>query len=469
MSFQCYYCGEKIEEGTKRCPHCGTDLTAYLEIQHSADYYYNDGLEKAFVHDLSGAIRSLREALRCDKYKTDARNLLGLCLFARGDMVDALSEWVISKNLQMENNRADVYLEEIQRPGEIGKINSNITKFNQALRYCNDGSLDLAKLQLRRIIQQNSNMVDAYQLLALIQMQDKEYMEAKSTLQKAQKIDVRNTLTLRYQKELHQILKDLEKDNSKKKKKQKAKVISFQDGNDSITVPRHPLRNIIDGSWYTLVNIAIGLGLGLLVCFFLVLPTVKQQAKNDAANSLVNANEKVTNSSNSVSQLQAQVSSLNKELEKYTGKSDAVTSYEQLIQANNAVASNDLETAATLIQSVNRDLLSTNGQAVYDSVNAAVNAQQLQATYEAANKAYDSGDYATAITNYTQVTGMNESYRDGEALYRLAQAYEKNNQSTEAITSYNRISELFPDTSLARRAARKAQKLTDALAKAAEQ
>ena len=163
------------------------------------------------------------------------------------------------------------------------------------------------------------------------------------------------------------------------------------------------------------------------------------------------------------------MSSLNKELEKYTGKSDAVTSYEQLIQANNAVASNDLETAATLIQSVNRDLLSTNGQAVYDSVNAAVNAQQLQATYEAANKAYDSGDYATAITNYTQVTGMNESYRDGEALYRLAQAYEKNNQSTEAITSYNRISELFPDTSLARRAARKAQKLTDALAKAAEQ
>ena len=100
MSFQCYYCGEEIEEGTKRCPHCGTDLTAYLEIQHSADYYYNDGLEKAFVHDLSGAIRSLREALRCDKYKTDARNLLGLCLFARGDMVDALSEWVISKNLQ---------------------------------------------------------------------------------------------------------------------------------------------------------------------------------------------------------------------------------------------------------------------------------------------------------------------------------------------------------------------------------
>lgn len=64
--------------------------------------FYNDGLEKAGVRDLTGAINSLRQSLKFNKNNIEARNLLGLVYFETGEVVAALSEWVISKNMRPE-------------------------------------------------------------------------------------------------------------------------------------------------------------------------------------------------------------------------------------------------------------------------------------------------------------------------------------------------------------------------------
>ena len=45
---------------------------------HLSNYYYNDGLAKAGVRDLSGAIESLKNSLYYNKKNIIARNLLGL-------------------------------------------------------------------------------------------------------------------------------------------------------------------------------------------------------------------------------------------------------------------------------------------------------------------------------------------------------------------------------------------------------
>ena len=42
-----------------------------------ANSYYNLGLEKAKVRDLSGAAQCLKKSLHFSKYQTDARNLFG--------------------------------------------------------------------------------------------------------------------------------------------------------------------------------------------------------------------------------------------------------------------------------------------------------------------------------------------------------------------------------------------------------
>ena len=95
-------------------------MNATEMIHHAANAAYNDGLALAKLHDLSGAIISLSMALRYDKRHTQARNLLGLVYFEYGEPVLALREWVISKNYQPDDNRADYYLKEMQPRPDSG-------------------------------------------------------------------------------------------------------------------------------------------------------------------------------------------------------------------------------------------------------------------------------------------------------------------------------------------------------------
>ena len=82
--------------------------------QQIANSFYNLGLEKSRIRDLSGAAQCLKKSLHFNKYQTDARNLLGLIYYENGEVADALVQWVISLNLQPEINLADHYLDEIQ-------------------------------------------------------------------------------------------------------------------------------------------------------------------------------------------------------------------------------------------------------------------------------------------------------------------------------------------------------------------
>ena len=97
----CYNCGCRLSE-KNFCTGCGADVTLYQKIMFASNRFYNEGLDKASVRDLSGAITSLRESLKLNKNNIEARNLLGLVYYERGEVVAALSEWVISKNIKEE-------------------------------------------------------------------------------------------------------------------------------------------------------------------------------------------------------------------------------------------------------------------------------------------------------------------------------------------------------------------------------
>ena len=154
----CFNCGCRLTE-KDFCTGCGVDVKKYKKIIHSSNRFYNDGLEKASVRDLSGAIVSLRQCLKLNKNNIDARNLLGLIYFERGEVVAALSEWVISKNIRSEKNIADDYINMIQNnPGRLDTFNQTIKKYNLALNYCHQDSLDLAVIQLKKVISMNPRL-----------------------------------------------------------------------------------------------------------------------------------------------------------------------------------------------------------------------------------------------------------------------------------------------------------------------
>lgn len=445
---ECYICGTIVDKENV-CPHCGANIKAYRSILMASESYYNEGLKQAQVRDLSGAIESLGQALQYNKYNTKARNLLGLVYFEIGETVMALSEWVISKNLETDNELADKYLNEIQNtPGMLEKLNQTTKKYNQALLYCRQGSRDLASIQLRKVLNMNPKFVAGHQLLALLCIQEGKYNEARKELSAAGKIDVRNTITLRYNREVRERLKE----QNQNKKKKKDDLVAFQDGNDTVVMPNVTFMDMLDASRASIFNILAGLGIGLLICFFLIVPTVKQNATERAAQSLVDTNEELSNSSTNVSQLKKQVKSLEKELEQYTGKADAVNSYEQLMAAKEAYDANDLATAATAIDQVNRDLLSDKGKAQYDVIHEAAYAQILGEYFNTGNQQMAAQDYENALTSFSSITAINEDYNEGQALFNQGECQWKLSKRDDAIQSYKKVIELHPDSELANQA-----------------
>src|SRR3712207_5420008 len=171
--------------------------------QQLSNRYYNRGLDRAQIRDLSGAVDMLKRSLQLNKKNIDARNLLGLVYFETGEAVSALSEWVISNNIRSEDNIAAEYIATLQaNQTKLASINQSIKNYNAALASCKRGDEDVAALSLKKVINQNPKFIKAYHLLALIYIKMGKYNRARRLLKRALKIDQTNPMTLRYIKEI---------------------------------------------------------------------------------------------------------------------------------------------------------------------------------------------------------------------------------------------------------------------------
>ena len=124
----CVKCGATLQD-PEYCSACGTDIKIYQKLIRLSNTYYNMGLEKARVRNLSGAVQDLKNSLKLNKEHISARNLLGLIYYETGEVVSALTEWIISKNLEPNKNIADEYIRAIQNnPARLETINQTIKK-----------------------------------------------------------------------------------------------------------------------------------------------------------------------------------------------------------------------------------------------------------------------------------------------------------------------------------------------------
>ena len=64
---RCFKCGSLLS-ANNTCPKCGEDVTIYKKTCLASNAYYNLGLEKARVRDLSGAVETLKISLMINKY-----------------------------------------------------------------------------------------------------------------------------------------------------------------------------------------------------------------------------------------------------------------------------------------------------------------------------------------------------------------------------------------------------------------
>ena len=458
----CYQCGCSLSEHDF-CTNCGADVALYKKIIYISNRFYNEGLERANVRDLTGAITSLRQSLKFNKNNVEARNLLGLVYFETGEVVAALSEWVISKNLRPKKNIADDYIDMIQtNQNRLDTINQTIKKYNQALTYCNQDSLDLAVIQLKKVLSLNPRFIRAHQLLALLYINNEEWDKARRELTKCSEIDTNNTVTQRYLKEVDEMLLPEEGVKPSSRKKQRSEdVVKYQSGNETIIQPV----NIREGKGVTsLLNLGIGIIIGLAIAVFLILPARIQASRADIDEQLRKVSEMSDAKTATIDELQLQVNELTQrgedlqqDLEAYLGTDGKLRSVESLLKAADAYLTNPEEVTVVadhleeIVQEGAEETVdnSESFESLYNTLLALVGPSVSKAYYDDGYEAFRQENYDDAIPNLEKAFKYDAA--NGDALYNLANSYYRSGDLEKAREAYRQVIELFPGTEKANR------------------
>ena len=455
----CYNCGCRLTEHDF-CTSCSVDVGRYKKIMYLANMFYNDGLEKARVRDLTGAVTSLRQSLKFNKNNVDARNLLGLVYFEMGESVAALCEWIISKNLKPEKNVADDYLSYAQSsPSRLDSIRQTIKKYNQSIVYCQQGSKDLAIIQLKKVLSMNPKFIRAHLLLALLYMDAEQWDRAKKELVKCINLDRNNTQALTYMKEVDSIL--MPEEGTKPAKKKQDDVLRYQSDNEFIIQPmniKEPKRSGLG----TLVNLLLGLCIGVAVTCFLVVPAVKTNVINEEkakmkeiGNEVEAKNITITELENQVEDLKASVKALEEELSGYAGTEGTLESMERLVaKATLYISGEDIIKVSDELVVIKNEVVfeetSNTFQNLYNAMNQAIGPQIVEACYEQGYDAYTANNYEVAADFLGRVIQYDEN--NANAQYYFGQSCRQLERNDEAIVAYKKVLELVPGTERATRA-----------------
>ncbi len=436
----CPRCNAAVPFGRSRCSNCGQDLKDYWKIISLSNIYYNKALGQARIRDLTGAIASLKQSLQFNKLNTNARNLLGLIYFETGEIVSALSEWVISKHYQEENNDADIYIGEIQsNPNRLEMHSQIIRKYNSALDAAKHGDEDMAIIQLKKVTSQNPKFIRA-------------------------KIDVTNTTTLAYLQELSDIRQKADHFSAKPEepKTNSRKTLPRLDENDqykTITPYKEEKPSVLP-----FVNVIIGIITGLAVMYFLIMPHLKSSEAENVNNNFKKYSENQAAADSSCTALksqnetlQAKVESLKKEMEELQGGGNVpgdslVEVYEKLFKAANAFLNGDMEKAArNLKESDNTGLQDDAAKKTYNKIAETAFVQASEKLYIQGRDAYNGENEYAGAKDYVKAKKFLEealSYNpdNTDAMYFLGRTYQQTSKPKKAKEYYEKIINDYPDS-----------------------
>lgn len=458
---KCYVCGNRLSR-EDFCPSCGTDVKMYKHIMCMSNKLYNDGLEKANVRDLSGAIVCLNESLKYNKMNIDARNLLGLCYFERGEAVLALSEWIISKNYESKKNIADEYIDELQsNPARLDTINQTIKKYNQALNYCYQNSTDLAIIQLKKLLSINDKLISGYQLLALLYIETEEYEKARRTLLRAIRIDTNDTTTQRYLKEINNIITEQQaaenggnnNQNSKTAGLKAQEIVTYQNGNETII---QPINQKEKRGFSSIINIVIGLVIGLAICWYLILPSRIESVTSENDKKFIAVSEELAAEKalhqESIKELETKtdaINTLSRQVDELTGAKGIIAENDYLIHAAQSYIDDPDNSQIVMDDLVNisDDFLSESSEEfkkLFETLKVQSAKKAIASYNDMARSALRTKDYDVAIDCYTKVYELDTTNVD--SLMSLAYAYRESGNTEKADELYRRVITEFSET-----------------------
>lgn len=409
------------------------------KVIRQSNFHYNDGLRRAQMRDLSGAITSLKKSLQFCQKNIAARNLLGLVYYGRGEINEALVEWIISKNLKPKDNVANHFIKKIQASSNhLERMNNSIKRYNQSLIACQQDAEDMAIMQLRKVIADHPTFVKAYQLAALLYIRKEQFSKARQLLIRAKKLDITNPDTLYY-------LNELPRPKRQKKVQDSGESVSYQVGNDTIIQPTAPVVKETVGT-SSMVNIAIGIIIGASVIGLLIVPTIQESGNRTNANA-------IREYSQEIDAQRAQINALTTELDTYRvesenleelmeksdnliGNFELLIEIEELFEAGKILDKSILE----LISQIEVTTLGEKAEEKFIAIKEEVYQSQLENRYPTALAKFNVKDSNNALTELEIIVEIDESYKEYEAMLMLAITYKDLEQFDNAIKYFEIIS-----------------------------
>ena len=415
-----------------------------------ANAYYNQGLALARQRELTGAAAALKKSLRFDKFQTDARNLLGLIYLEIGEAGSALCQWVISLNLQEQDNLAEEYLQRVQGSGGyLETADQAAKKYNQALVYAQNENEDLAVLLLMRMLDDFPNYVKAQELLALLYIRHEDYIKAGRCLYQVLKVDCYNPTAQRYMA--------VAKHNTGKAEVEKRKLKNAfshrQMQDDDIIIPPSYKENT---GWQSVMNILVGLILGVAVVYFLIMPA-KQEAMNALHNKEQLANlGQINQKSLEIDSLMQQLEDAKKAQEAAEGSLEAmeadsggvISQYQNMVKLLEAYRAEDAKTAAVLYTSMDMSVLTDgvlNQTVAWIQQDMSENGWKTLLSMGDEAMSQESGAGASqAIDYYNRSLQIHPG--NAEVIYKLGLAYEAAGDKDKANEYFGEIIMNYPDS-----------------------
>lgn len=432
------------------CPNCGTDYSLYVQILELSNGYYNDGLMKARARDLSGAAEKLRISLQLNKRNVPARNLLGLIYYEMGDADLALKEWNVSRMLKFRSNPANKYVEELLSDTEsVNSYNNSIRKFNLALQNVQEeNNIDLAIVQLKKVININPRLLKAYQLLALLYIKTGQYAKALAVLNRCLEVDRGNICARAYINELktRKLVQD-----------KKERLTAGEKERADIVVPTkvRDVGTYVSNGLYILLGVVLALG----IFWYAVVPEIRSEYESVSRYTASEYEGKIADLNREVTELNDEIDELNdtiEEMEKDSEEARAdyeentsnsegiIADYNKLLDIFALYVNHDYINVETAFDELSlRDSEEAAYQDIYRQVRDNIQTEMPIQLLVWANYYRDSGDYQHAAEYYDQVLTYQQ---DANTLYWAGVSYQNLNNKDKAVSYYTMVAENHVET-----------------------
>lgn len=457
---KCNKCGAELLR-SDFCPECHADVSFYKRAASASNSYYNKGLEQAGVRDLSGAIESLKMAVLLDKSNVQARNLLGLCYYEIGEVVEGLSQWIISTNFNSVGNPASEYIEEVQKKRtDYDDKAQAARKYNQVLENALNENYDIALIQLKKISSHTPGFLKAQLMLALFYIEKKAYSRAEKILRNVLKVDAGNAMAKRYLAEIKNVGRDVSASRS-----EELPGFLRNENPDSPDEDRKPLSGndiIRPESGYkrgnsgisSFLHTLIGIGIGAALIFFLIVPARDRLTENRYENESKEISAQLSEANNKLAASQKQVEDLTKARDALQEQIDGGASgyNKTLITAANEYIAGDQDQAAVTLSSLKdaEGNLGDEAKKLYDSLKANVGEVSGDNLYAQAMEAFENSEVMRASTLFESAYA--EDNTNVNAAYYAARCYQSMQNTEKAKEYYQIIIDKFPESEYAQTA-----------------